>query len=99
MKLDSLALPDLRGWARGWGRVEGVWLGELRDDEGGEGRVGRMKPPGRGAGSAVMVGGALGCGGGGEGFLRCAGGGCGRLLMMLDKRSGYLGIYATIYQV
>ncbi len=42
MKLDSLALPDLSGWARGCGRV---WEREVTEDEGGEGRVGGRKPP------------------------------------------------------
>lgn len=55
MKPDSLALPDLRGWARGCGRVGGFWLGEVMVDEGGDGRVGGMKPPGGGFESAFIV--------------------------------------------
>ncbi len=62
MRADSLALPDLRGWARGCGRVDGVWLGEVMDDEGGDGRVGGMKPPGWWSGGAFIVKSAWECG-------------------------------------
>ncbi len=50
-----MALPDLRGWARGCGRVDGVWRGEVMDDGGGDGRGGEMKPPGWWSGRAAIV--------------------------------------------
>ena len=49
MKLLSLPLPAFSGVDRGCGRIGLAAGGELRDEAGGEGRIGWRKPPGAGA--------------------------------------------------
>lgn len=59
MKLLSFELPGFSGLARGCGRLEADTEAVVVEDAGGDGNVGRRKPPGSGEDGMEAVMGAL----------------------------------------